>query len=76
MIRRTAVPDEAVKEEFVDDWKPFYFFVVRVREAYSSSPVVKISSRGYATRDEAQAARDALATMLNELEAALPSIEI
>lgn len=76
VIKRTAVPDGAVEEEFVDDWKPFYFFVVRVREAYSSNPIVKIKSRAYATRDEASAARDALATMLNELEAALPSIEI
>lgn len=77
VIKRTAVPDEAVKEEFVDDWKPFYFFAVQLRQPDGNAiPLLSISSRGYATHDEASAARDALATMLNELEAALPSIEI
>ena len=77
VIKRTAVPDEAVKEEFVDDWKPFYFFAVKLRQPDgNATPLLSISSRGYATHDEASAARDALATMLNELEAALPSIEI
>jgi hypothetical protein len=77
VIKRTAVPDEAVKEEFVDDWKPFYFFKVQFRQPDgNATPLLSISSRGYATHDEASAARDALVTMLNELEAALPSIEI
>lgn len=76
-VKRTAVPGEAVKEEFVDDWKPFYFFTVQLRQPDGNAiPLLSISSRGYATHDEASAARDALATMLNELEAALPSIEI
>lgn len=77
VIKRTAVPGEAVEEEFVDDWKPFYFFTVRLRRPDgNATPLLSISSRAYATHDEASAARDALATMLNELEAALPSIEI
>lgn len=77
VVKRTAVPGEAVKEEFVDDWKPFYFFAVQLRQPDgNATPLLSISSRGYATHDEASAARDALATMLNELEAALPSIEI
>lgn len=77
VIKRTAVPDGAVEEEFVDDWKPFYFFKVQFRQPDgNATPLLSISSRGYATHDEASAARDALATMLNELEAALPSIEI
>lgn len=77
VVKRTAVPGEAVKEEFVDDWKPFYFFTVQLRQPDGNAiPLLSISSRGYATHDEASAARDALATMLNELEAALPSIEI
>jgi hypothetical protein len=77
VIRRTAVPGEAVKEEFVDDWKPFYFFTVKLRQPDGKATLLlSISSRGYATYDEASAARDALATMLNELEAALPLIEI
>ena len=77
VVKRPAVPGEAVKEEFVDDWKPFYFFTVQLRQPDgNATPLLSISSRGYATHDEASAARDALATMLNELEAALPSIEI
>lgn len=77
VVKRTAVPGEAVKEEFVDDWKPFYFFTVQLRQPDGkATPLLSISSRGYATHDEASAARDALATMLNELEAVLPSIEI
>lgn len=77
VIKRTAVPGEAVEEEFVDDWKPFYFFKVQLRRPDgNATPLLSISSRAYATHDEASAARDALATMLNELEAALPSIEI
>lgn len=77
VVKRTAVPDGAVEEEFVDDWKPFYFFKVQFRQPDgNATPLLSISSRGYATHDEASAARDALATMLNELEAALPSIEI
>lgn len=77
VIKRTAVPGEAVEEEFVDEWKPFYFFKVQLRRPDgNATPLLSISSRAYATHDEASAARDALATMLNELEAALPSIEI
>lgn len=53
---------------------------VKVPKKDTANTVKPTARRGrkpkYATHDEASAARDALATMLNELEAALPSIEI
>lgn len=77
-IRPIAVTyTETVKEEPVDDWKPFYFFAVKLRQPEGNTiPLISITSRAYATKEEASAARDKLAKMLNELEASLPSIEI
>lgn len=77
VVTRTDIPGETVKEEFVDDWKPFYFFTVKLRQQEGNAiPLISITSHAYATKEEASEARDKLAKMLNELEASLPSIEI